>query len=64
MNHHDSQQGKDYVEPQTVETDKCVLWPKNTIVVAVKEVAVLLEDSLVRVLLCPITFRTTVRCLF
>jgi hypothetical protein len=37
-----------------VEADKGVLRPENTVVVAVEEVAVLLQDSLVRVLLCPV----------
>jgi hypothetical protein len=49
-------EGEDVVEAQAVEPDEGVLRPENAVVVAVEEVAVLLDYALVRVFSRPVAF--------
>lgn len=52
---------KDDAEAEAMKPYECILWPDNAIVVAIEEVAVLLQDSLVRVLFGPVVVCGTLR---
>jgi hypothetical protein len=50
------ERGEDYAESEIVEADEGVRRPQNAVAVAVEELAVLLQNGLMPVLLGPVAF--------
>ena len=59
MVNQNSNPGQDNAKTYAMKPYKRIVWPKNTVMIAIKEITMVLQDCLVRVVLSPLILCST-----